>query len=359
MTGPDLAAVFDAYLDRLRRWATLAALTLYGRVDPADPVPSLATIGPPAAVVYAVAVSSALTATDEYMGLLASTAGAQYAADWRRGRPTAPLTLPSGQPFAQWMTYAPEGVRALIGQGMEPAAAIEVSQARTVQALATAPTEQARTTTFQRFLADAVISHSDTDPAVMRPWTDEVEQYANLWDGKRRREYQGPYRRWQRVPSPGACDFCLMLATRTDYTSADAAMYAGGGEGQVRMIARGGGRVDRIGRAGVQRRRTSKMEAGDRYHKSCRCTVRMTVVGGEAAISEEDYARLSTREADGNLPTFGTKNWRINIDNPAFQWDTEAVGIPMPDRAPWAKAWGRAPAAPKPRDRRLRVPQPA
>ena len=356
MTDPDLAGVFDAYLDRLRRWATLAALTLYGRVNPADPMPSLAAIGPPAAVVYAVAVSSALTATDEYMGLAAATVGAQYAADWRRGRPMAPLTLPSGQLFAQWMSYAPGGVQSLIDQGMDVRDAIDVSQARTVQALATAPSEQARTTTWQRFLADSVISHSDTDPAAMRPWTDEVEVYANLWDGKSRRDYRGPFQRWQRVPSPGACGFCLMLATRTDYTSAGAAMYAGGGEGQVRMIARGGGRVNRIGRAGVQRRRTSKMQAGDRYHKSCRCTVRMTVAGAEAAISEEDYARLSTRDADGNLPPFGTKNWQITLDNPAFQWDSEAVGIPMPDRAPWADAWATAPRAAR---RRTPAPVPA
>ena len=279
------------------------------------------------------------------MALAAAVQGYDYTPNWRRGRPDAPNLLPSGQPVAQWMSYAGEAVAKMIGQGMDPGEAIATSQARSAQAAATAPSAQARTTTFNRFVADSVMTHLDVGPGTLSPWTDEVEQYASLWDGQRAREYQGPWERWQRVPSPGACGFCLMLATRTDYTSADAAMYAGGGTGQVRMTTKGVDHAPGLHLSGVQRRRSSKMEMGDRYHRSCRCTVRMSVAGATSpAISPEDYERLSTPDADGNLPVFGTKGWKSTIDQ-VHGWDTAAVGVPMPKTAPWKDAWKAPPKA--------------
>ena len=344
--------MYDAHLQLLRRWGIAAVAELYRRISPADWDRDLKAIGPAATLVHGAAAAQALTLTDEYMALAAAVAGGDYVADWRRGRADSPKVLSTGQLFAQWMGYAPPGVQALIDQGATVAEALAVSQARTAQAVATAPAQRARTTTWNRFLVDALITREDVPPALLSPWTDEVEQYANLWDGRRRREYQGPFERWQRVPSPGACDFCLMLATRTDYTSADAAMYAGGGEGQTQMTQRGGNRVARMGLSGVQRRRTSKMMSGDRYHPSCRCTVRMSTSGSrEAAISQEDYDRLSARGPDGQIGVIRFKNWSASTASSRIEWDTEAVGIPMPPRAPWADAWKNAPRWERPKRR--------
>jgi hypothetical protein len=198
------------------------------------------------------------------------------------------------------------------------------------------PIQQARATVFNRFVADALVAERDVPPAQLKPWTDEVEIYANLWDGRRRREYPGSWQRFQRVPSPGACSFCLMLATRSDYTSADAAMYAGGAEGRENAMSRraGGG----FRRSGVSRRTGGVMESGERYHKSCRCTVRAVAKGAPAAISPADLDVLMTPDADGNLPVLWGSTTAADV-----RWDTEAVGIPMPERAPWARDWTSAP----------------
>ena len=88
-----------------------------------------------------------------------------------------------------------------------------------------------------------------------------------------------------------------MLASRTNYTSADAAMYAGGSEGTERRNARGT-------RSGISRRRTSKMQSGERYHRSCRCTVRMVAKGDPVAISAADFLTGSPRTF--RPPTRGT-----------------------------------------------------
>jgi len=346
MLSDDIQDVWSAYLDRLRVWGVQAVLAAWALPESWDDVDAAAEeIGPLVTALYAAASAAALDSTDQAMGLTAAAMGADYAADWRKGRPLWPTQLPSGQSVAQWMSLTGPGIKRLIGDGQSLADAVAISRARAVQAVAGGPMQQARSTSFNRFLVDALLDQGQTPPAQLRPWVDEVEGYANLWDGRRRREPGSVWQRWQRVPSPGACKFCLMLATRSDYTSADAAIYAGGAEGTVRREERGGGRVNRIGLAGVSRRRSNVMESGERYHKSCRCTVRMVAKGSPAAISPEDFDRLSTPLKDGSLPTFGKGNYRYTVD--AFDWDTEATGIPLPPVAPWKDAWKTAPYKPK------------
>lgn len=330
---PDLQRIWRDHLEQLRRWSILATFGAYRDVNPDDLDASFQRVSARMQAVYGIAVINALDSTDEYMYLLALLNEREYVANWRNGRPQAPLELFGGTPFAQWMANAPAGVKALIAGGVPVDKAIETSQARAAQQAASSPLQLARSTTWNRFVVDSLIGQRDISPTDLRPWTDEVEQYANLWDGQRVREYPGTYERWQRVPSPGACGFCLMLATRTNYTSADAAMYAGGAEGTVRTQLRS---PTRVGRAGVSRRRTSGMESGERYHRSCRCTVRMVTMGAPAAISQQDYERLTTRDADGNLPTFGVGRYRYTAD----MFDFEVVaGVPMPPTAPWKDAY--------------------
>lgn len=331
---PDLQRIWRDHLEQLRRWGILAVLAQYRTVNPDSLDDSLQRITGALTRIYGAAVINALDSTDEYMYLLALLHNEQYVADWRNGRPQAPTQLFGGTPFVQWMNYAAPGIKKLIAGGVPATEAIATSEARTAQQVASAPLQYARSTSWNRFVVDAAIGELDVAPSALQPWTDEVEQYANLWDGQRVREYPGTWERWQRVPSPGACSFCLMLATRTNYTSADAAMYAGGSEGTVRRQYRRG-RDNML--AGVSRRRTSGMESGERYHRSCRCTVRMVPMGAPAAISQQDYDRLTTRDADGNLPTFGTGRYRYTVDQ--FDFDPTAVGTPMPPTAPWKDAW--------------------
>lgn len=341
----DLQRVYRDHLEYIRRWGLLGVLAAYRQLDPDDLARTFPPVARLATAVYGAAVIEALTTTDEYMALVAGTAGGAYVADWRRGRPEAPRQINYGRDFATWMRGGLPGMLSLMARGMDVTDAIDVSQARTAQIVATQPLQYARSTTWSRFIVDSLIAQDNVPPAQLRPWTDEVETYANLWDGQRVRDYPGRFERWQRVPSPGACGFCLMLATRTDYTSADAAMYAGGSEGTIRRTTRRN-KENRL--AGVFRRRTSSMESGERYHRSCRCTVRMVPMGGPAAISEEDYLRLSRRDpVTGELPTFGIGALRYNIES--FEFDIVDAGVAMPQTAPWKDAWR---AAPRKRGRR-------
>ena len=313
MDSATLEQTWRIYLETLRVWGIRAVLAAYRLpADWSNIDAAVAQVGPLVTQMYAAASSAALTSTDAYLGLEAAGRGADYVADWRKGRPEWPTQLPGGTPVADWMAYSGAGIKRLIGDGMELDAAVEVSQARAAQALASGPLQQARSTTWNRMITDSLIAQRDVPPEQLRPWTDEVEQYANLWDGTSRRAYPGTWERWQRVPSPGACSFCLMLASRTNYTSADAAMYAGGSEGTERRNARGT-------RSGISRRRTSKMQSGERYHRSCRCTVRMVAKGDPVAISAADFDRLT--------PHVQT----------AYTLDVGATGVPMPPTAPWKR----------------------
>ena len=339
MRNPDLDAVLRDHLTDLRRWGIASTLLAYELADTEDIDRSMAFVATVMAGVYGAGMINALSTTDEYMGLKAALSGDEYTADWRRGRPNAPRELFGGTPFANWMGLAAAGIKRLIGDGISPAEAVEMSRARAAAQVGSQPLQAARSTTFNRFVVDSVlIEMPDVPLDNLRPWVDEVEQYANLWDGQRRREYPGTFERWQRVPSPGACSFCLMLATRSNYTSKDAAMYAGGSEGAERARR---GPTQR--RSGVIRRQTSGMESGDRYHRSCRCTVRMVTVGAAAPISQEDYDRLTTRDDNGDLPTFGIGKYQYTVNDFDFEVVGAEVGIPMPPVAPWKGAWSSAP----------------
>lgn len=95
--------------------------------------------------------------------------------------------------------------------------------------------------------------------------------------------------RYRRVPSPGACDFCLTLASRGAVYTKETAVMA---------------------------KRANSILGGGRYHERCRCRA---VVEYEdmprLVISRKDWKRLTTRDADGNLPTFGIKRWRYTIES--------------------------------------------
>lgn len=79
---------------------------------------------------------------------------------------------------------------------------------------------------------------------------------------------------WRRVARPGACAFCLMLATRDDYSSQSAATAVGSGQ-----------------RGRIRGTRTQ----GSRYHDNCRCFAAPIYRGWEPDAdvlrAEELYSR--------------------------------------------------------------------
>ena len=306
-----LDGVLIPYLDRLRSWGIAAVVRAYAEVDPDDIEGSWPRVWARLVATYGATTAEGLTAADEYMMLKAAAVGRDYVGHWQDGRPDAPRLLPSGYPVKDWLATSPLGMKKLIGDGMDPAAAIEVSQARTARAVATQPFQSLRDTTFNRFLVDSLVAEGKPIPDDLEPYFREVEDYANKGDPT--------FRRWRRIPSPGACSFCLMLASRSDYTTRDAATYAGGSSG---------------------RRKSSKQESGTKFHESCRCTVGMVAEGRERTeglrVSPAEYARLTTRDAKGNLPAFGVGAYRYTAES--FGIGSTGLGVKLPPRAPWAKA---------------------
>lgn len=338
MPPPQFERVLLAYQDSLRTWGILATQRAWARMDLDRIAATFPAVARQSEAVYAVATAEALTAADEYMTVKAAASGLDYVGSWTLAdRKTAPLELQSGSPYRRWIASAQWRMLSDISAGMAAEEASALSLARTINEVSTTVYQRPRETTWNRFLVDSLEAAGDVIPPDLQTFYDEVETYANSWDGVTRREYAGTFERWRRVPSPGACAFCLMLASRSDYTSREAAIYAGGGEGQVRRTTRRN-KTDRL--AGVQRRRSSKQESGERYHRSCRCTVAMATAndnGQSIALPPEEIARLTTRDAKGNLPQF--KGYTIED----FDVIKATRGIRMPERARWADAWKAAP----------------
>jgi hypothetical protein len=342
MSSPEFERVLLAYQDRLRTWGLLATQRAWARMDLERITATFPAVAAQAQAIYATATAEALTVADEYMTVKAAASGLSYVGSWTLAdRKTAPLELPSGAPYRSWIAAAQWRMLADIGAGMAAEEASALSLTRTINAMGTSVYNGPRQTTWNRFLVDSLEAAGDVIPPDLQTFYDEVEAYANSWDGVTRREYRGTWERWRRVPSPGACAFCLMLATRSDYTSREAAMYAGGGEGQVRRTTRRN-KTERL--AGVQRRRSSKQESGERYHRACRCTVAMSTAGDNGQsiqLPSEEIARLTTRDAKGNLPQF--KGYTVAD----FDVVEATQGIRMPERARWADAWKAAPRVKK------------
>jgi hypothetical protein len=302
-----LEQVAIGYLDRLRSAGVLGIVAAYALLEEDNLDDSFPAVYAASVATFTAATAAALTATDEYMHVKAAAAGLDYTAHWQDGRPDAPTKTIDGRNFAEWMRNAPAGIKRLIADGMKADEAIAMSQARTINTMGTSVYQHFMQDTLSRFEVDALVARGLDVPSDLTAFFNEVEQYANL-EGTR-----PTWERWRRVPSPGACSFCLMLASRSDYTSKDAASFSGGS-----------------GRA-------TKRPVGSQYHDACRCTIAMvTESDGGMVLSAEDYERLTTRDADGNLPTFGAKGYKYTVED--FGGATIGKGAAVPERAPWADA---------------------
>ena len=326
---------FAAYLDELRAWALGAVVAAYATADPAYVSTSFASIVPIVTGIYETTTIFAQDATDEYLTLKAALDALPIRWDWSLGRPDAPRLLPSGADAPVHFARAPWGVQSLIGQGMDPQEAIDASRARAIRAIGSQPHYVARQVTADRtFAVNAAGGLRLTDSGVTTPrdvsssWLDELERFANagpaprlVLDASSRISGVLASMRWRRVPSPGACSFCLTLASRgAVYITAESAVTVGSPHSKRRRS-----------------RRLTPMVDGGPFHDNCRCRAVADYVGlPPMLVPSEDFRRLTERDADGNLPQFGIGRTRYTLSSFDFGVYDGPVDLFHPPKPSWA-----------------------
>lgn len=290
-----LDAELARWADENRAWGLYQLNLLYARIDERNIDRSFALILPLLLGLYGAMVIRTLDTVDEYWHLKARLGGYYLQFDWRNSRSQLPTRLPSGVPIEGYMRRAPLGIKRLIGDGVDVERAVEVSKARSAQVYRTITHQLVRDS--NGFRSDLLnVTHAavrrpnlpplsrDTVapliPETFAPWLDELEFLANerlapeavpdlmVQDVRDYRET--PKSRWRRVPSAGACGYCLALASR----------------GSVYYSK-------------------SKARAAD--HANCRCEVVVNMGLPRLVISEDDYRKFTERNPDGSL-----KSWRIS-----------------------------------------------
>lgn len=329
-----LDAALAAHGDRLDRWSLMQLAAIYGAVDLAAIDLSFKIAVPRLAGLYAAVSAAALATVSEYVWLKGALGGVSVVHDWRRTRLDWLRLLPSGRPAYPYFAGAPLGVKALIRDGLPPAEALRVSRGRSSQAISGVPHLASRQVTLGVARVEnsvgvewpALSSPPDTPPRVLLqgdvpgPVASYVGDVVSRFDAAQAspvftvddfrrmedfantavsppRAYLTPdglrvgrmRAKWRRVPAPGACDFCLTLASR------------------------GGVYV----KATVESTRRDGTVGGlDRYHFRCRCRGMLDFVGlPDLMISRDDWRRLSTRGGDGALPTFGIGGSRYSLQD--------------------------------------------
>lgn len=288
----ELDAALALYADELRAFGLLALAALYAQVSVDDIDGTLGPASVAAAALYEAMAAAALSACDEYMALKGAVAGVDLVFDWRRGDPTAPSQLPSGMDVRYFMSRAPAGVKALVAKGMPAADAVATSEGRAARAVGSVAHQEVRDTLARR--ASGIDGAAMPQDAVDR-FVREAERYANesyaAGAGERRTRV-----RYRRVPSPGACSFCLTLASR--------------------------------GGVYWSKRSATSRRDGQLYHYMCRCRAVLDVEGmPDIVLSREDFRRLTTRDADGNLPVFGIGRNRYTVEDFTYGVDR---AVPKP-----------------------------
>ena len=356
------------WADANRGWGLARAVALYEMVDVEDIDRSMARIWPLLVWTYWIMRARTLTVLDDYWRLKLLLSGANLVFDWRASRSATVGLLPSGMSFAEYQRRAPYGVKALIGSGVAPEAAVRTSLGRTSAVIGTATHRDIRETTVRRAAAIETAKQSPAaalDSPALRPWLEEIATPVRPVEAPPaakpapvlRRQYPSPIRprspqfdytptpldfadaeavldegdptpelsddpypartwepdwrrlpsiRYRRVPSPGACAFCLTLASRgAVYESARVALYRDGGS--------------------------------IRYHQNCRCyAVASGTVRDGMAISRADYDRLLTTyergPRKGEPRQFYIGKYRYSLDD--FQG---RITVYDGDEPPWPK----------------------
>ena len=278
-------------------WAIFVLALLWGRVRLDAIAASYSQVTPAASAVVVFAKQRAAVSAWLYMAQLAALEGMWFDLDGQRDRAGLPARsaepestpgydikpwtdtaddLPSGKTVREVMDNAPRGTLSAIKKGMEPAEALQKSLGRATQVAKTEPSRVAR---------DILFDAAERPQPLMPPEPDPV-----MLDDYRK----GPFERYRRIPSPGACDFCLMLASR-------GAIY----------LSRSSALVDK---------------AGEPFHNNCRCSAAVETKKSlryQVSIDPEDLRKVKTQswEADLYWARLGGR------DNPLYQYN-----VPRPKR---------------------------
>lgn len=262
MAASELDQAYWAYLDQLHEWSIQNYRRVWRGFDPARASESLRRMAPVLAVLHRTQVQAAMFASDDYATLAAAKSGTVIEPDWRLSPKWSarPGQVASGATLEDVLASVRSGFLWMMKAGEGPEKAGQLATGRSLAPFASEPAQVARNYTW-----DMVI-----DPTMM--------------------EDDGVFRQWRRVPKPGACDFCLMLATRgAAYRTKETALFT---------------------------------EDGRRYHDFCRCTAQLVTSQfnrADVAVSEADaQRRIKYRASNGSTYTYDVSDFLTPPPRPVW-----------------------------------------
>lgn len=257
-----------AYLDDLHAWTMREFNRFWAHVDLRDFAGSYSEVYQAFVTIHDRSTAAALFAVDDYVAMKAAGKHLWVVPDWRDAEAwyERPFYLKSGYTSRSTFAQVPIVMKWLVEEGQAAEAALNMGMARVARELASEPAGVAR-----NYMRDFVAEpHGPAPRALTAPErAARVERFTPP-DGLARGDLpvlgdeigDGTFNQWRRVPLPGACDFCLMLATRgAVYSTRRVALYA---------------------------------TDGRRYHSFCRCRAQLVVVAeyqDKVAIDSADANR--------------------------------------------------------------------
>lgn len=124
--------------------------------------------------------------------------------------------------------------------------------------------------------------------------------------------YADPVRTgWARIPQPGCCAFCGLMASRgATYRSEQSALF---------VVGRGVDPSETAGKRGGQglgKRARGEAKLGDKYHNHCRCVAAPVMIGGDNAIiadTQQQYLEMYTPMGDSGIAGDGPVTLRATL----------------------------------------------
>ena len=271
-----------AYLEDLHSWSMREFNRFWAHVDLRDFSGSYSSVYEAFVAIHNRSVAASLFAVDDYVTMKAAGGGAWVVPDWRDSLAwfERPTYLRSGSTARNTFAQVPIVMKWLVDNGQSAEVALNMGMARVARELASEPAGVAR-----NYMRDYVAYPNGPEPRALTA----AERAARAKrstppDGLARGELpvlgaewdDGLFKQWRRVPLPGACDFCLMLATRgAVYADKRTALYA---------------------------------TDGSRYHAFCRCRAQLVV-----SMELKDRVAVDAADADRTI------KFRYNNSAGAYQ----------------------------------------
>ena len=292
MATDRLDEAFWVYLDRLHAWQMQRFLSLWRTVSARDFAGSYQDVYASIVSLHGRGVAAALFASDDYVLMKAAAEGWWVNSDWRDAKAwyLRPGQLRGGEDAADILARVPYAMKWGVKEGLTPERALALGQARVSRVLGTEAHAVARNYTNE-FVSQV---HGPEPRALSaRERAERLERFTSR-DGDLptygEEVDSSTFKQWRRVPRPGACDFCLMLATR-------GAVYA-------------------------TRRSALRGADGRKYHQFCRCRAQLVVetrLADEVAVGPEDAGRTVKYKARSGL-TYTYDIGSFNVIPPLPSW---------------------------------------